>query len=136
MDANFNNYVRDLEARINDDERELLDRARAAAVNAFDTVLFRIQRRERVDAFVAAAVIKYGYDAVTHHGWDNAPFAHDGPCIEIRPANTNGTRFTTLPLKGEVWARLADGSDKTDNPLCFADDDEIFEYIDSFKEAA
>jgi hypothetical protein len=135
MSTSFDDYVRSLEARINDDEREMLEAARARAIAQFDSVLYQVKRRERVDAFVARAVDHYGsrpsgQQIVTLHPWPSSSFNHDGPCVEIHPRKSD-FHFTVLPLKEEVWAHTVAG-DVTENPVQCYSSDEVFEYIDGF----
>lgn len=136
--TSFDDYVRALEQHCTDDEREMLEQARARALAQLDTVKRRIERRTQVEAFVALAKDRYGWrpepytQIVKLHLRPYDPFDHDGPCVELHPRKTGGIYFTVLPLKGEVWARTASEQDVTESPVPAYTNDEIFEYIDSF----
>lgn len=138
MTTSFDQYVRELEARMTDDERVLLDEARKRAHSILDGVKYKIDRRERVDNFVRRMIEWYGSrpqplrQIVQLHDWPDSPLDHDGPCVEIAPRKCDNMRFTILPLCGEVWAEDKHGMRLTPNPIFGLTDTEIIAYIDSF----
>ena len=114
--TSFDQYVRELEARATDEERAMLDAARERVQAILDQAERQIDRRERIDNYVAKMVEEYGKrppignahalgsrDIVTLHEWPDDPFNHDGPCVEIVPRKCDRMRFTTLLFKGEIW---------------------------------
>ena len=90
MTTNFDDYMRELEARATDDERAMLDKAREAVQSTLDSAERKIKRREQIDGFVAKMVDTYEESSVTRHPWPTDVFNHDGPCVEIRPATAVG----------------------------------------------
>ena len=138
MTTNFDDYVRELEARATPEEREMLDKARAAVQSTLDSAERKIKRREQVDSFVAKMVDTYEESSVTRHPWPTDVFNHDGPCVEIAPRYCGGMRFTTLLLKAEIWGEHGNGERVTDEPIVVKgmDDDEVItnfiSYIDGW----
>src|SRR3954470_1748615 len=98
----FDDFVRELEARATDEERAMLNEARAHALARLEQAKRKIERRERIDRYVDRMTNEYGTRAghlkpiVALHQWPESPFNHDGPCVEIAPRHCGGMRFTTL----------------------------------------
>lgn len=138
MTTDFNAYVAELEARATPAELDMLNQARADVKATLDAADRKIKERERIEAYIGAMIVKYGINQVEMGPWVRGPFNFDGPCVEIKPLNCGGMRFTTLLFKAEVWGEYASGSRVSDNPICVdgSDDEEIIlnfmRYIDGW----
>ena len=65
--TSFDDYIREVEARATPAERTLLDAARERAKAVLKQVEYKIEKRERIDAYVARMATEYGAENIIQH---------------------------------------------------------------------
>jgi hypothetical protein len=118
----FDNYVKEIEARANPAEREMLTQARNRAMMELDEIERRQRKREIVEAFGKRLESEFPTGVV----WLAPPTMY-GQCIQL--ALPGGWDVTMIPANGEVWVTLPSGNRLTDAPVYQPDDNDMIAYI-------